>query len=364
MNDVLSGQRLVALIQYNIRDQVAAYMAERGIGTTMVGTPMELVAAVLDGGYPVAVLDIGLPNIEGPGLVREVLEADPETTVIVVSHPSDSTTAAFCLQHGAFDYLTKPLQLEELLAAVERGVRLRASGLQQAEISAWLKQELVKRTHELERERQKLQQVNVATLGALINVLEAKHPDFVGHSARVAELAATIAAELAMSDDEVEAVRAAGRLHDIGKIGVSDAVLQKKGALTPEEKQHIRKQVEIGFRILSPLTHLGSVTEFVHAHHENFDGSGYPRGLKGDAIPMGARIVAAAEVYDAITTSRPYQQTMTQTDAIARIRKLAGTKLDPAVVEALANAVERRSMLVFLDDSHDPRASTSSDAHH
>jgi putative nucleotidyltransferase with HDIG domain len=194
--------------------------------------------------------------------------------------------------------------------------------------------------------------------------LEAKHPDFVGHSARVAELAATIAAELAMSDDEVEAVRAAGRLHDIGKIGVSDAVLQKKGALTPEEKQHIRKQVEIGFRILSPLTHLGSVTEFVHAHHENFDGSGYPRGLKGDAIPMGARIVAAAEVYDAITTSRPYQQTMTQTDAIARIRKLAGTKLDPAVVEALANAVERRSMLVFLDDSHDPRASTSSDAHH
>jgi putative nucleotidyltransferase with HDIG domain len=353
------SERTVALLQHSIREQVQTFLTEREVDCVMVGSPIELVEALLDGGYAVAVVDIGLPNVDGPALVREVLEADPETSVVVVSHPTDATTAAFCLQHGAFDYLTKPLQLEELMLTVERGVRRRATEMQQEEISAWLKQELVKRTQELERERQKLQQINVATLGALINVLEAKHPDFVGHSARVAELAATIAAEMDMNDDDVEAVRAAARLHDIGKIGVSDAVLQKKGALTDEEKQHIRRQVEIGFNILSPLTHLGAVTDYVHAHHENFDGSGYPRGLAGEDIPVGARIVAAAEVYDAITTSRPYQDSMPQDEAIARLRKLAGSKLDPTVVEALARSVERRNMLVFLDDSHDPRRSIS-----
>ncbi len=213
----------------------------------------------------------------------------------------------------------------------------------------------MERTRELERERKKLEQINVATLGALINALEAKDPDFVGHSIRVAELSATIADHLGLSDDEVEAVRAAGRLHDIGKIGIRDEVLQKRGPLTPEEQEHVRQQVVIGFQILSPLTHLGLVTEYVRSHHEHWDGSGYPDGLAGEDIPIGARIVFAAEIYDAITTSRPYQQTLTEDEALAQMKRLGGTKLDPRIVEKLSEVVRKQRTLVFVDDvfTHD-----------
>jgi HD-GYP domain-containing protein (c-di-GMP phosphodiesterase class II) len=145
-------------------------------------------------------------------------------------------------------------------------------------------------------------------------------------------------------------VRIAGRLHDLGKIGTREAVLNKQGALTPEEFEHVKQHVIIGSQILAPLTHLGDIIPAVRHHHERFDGTGYPDGLRGEAIPLPARIIGAAEIYDALTTSRAYQEKMTGEQAIARIADLSGSVLDPAVFDALSSVVARRRTLVFLDE--------------
>ncbi len=142
----------------------------------------------------------------------------------------------------------------------------------------------------------------------------------------------------------------AGRLHDLGKIGVREAVLNKKGPLTREEYEHVKEHVVIGSQILAPLQHLGPIVGLVRSHHEHWDGSGYPDGLTGDDIPLGGRILCAAEIYDALTTSRPYQEKVSPEDATNRMRSLVGTVIDPRIMEAVAAAISRRKTLVFLSE--------------
>ena len=161
---------------------------------------------------------------------------------------------------------------------------------------------------ELRLEQATQERISVATLEALVNALEAKDAYLRGHSARVADLSAGVAAELGRSDEEVEMVRTAGRLHDIGKIGIREEVLNKQGPLTDDEYEHVKQHVLVGCQILAPLVHLGDVISFVRSHHERWDGFGYPDRLDGEAIPLGARIVGAVEIFDALTTSRPYQE--------------------------------------------------------
>jgi putative nucleotidyltransferase with HDIG domain len=166
----------------------------------------------------------------------------------------------------------------------------------------------------------------------------------------VADLSATLAHELGMSDEELEHVRVAGRLHDIGKIGTRESVLNKQGALTPEEFEHVKQHVIIGSQILAPLSHLGDIIPAVRHHHERWDGTGYPDGLRGEEIPIGARIIGAAEVFDALSTSRAYQEKMSPEKALERIADLAGTVLDPKVYDTLVAVVAKRHTLVFLDE--------------
>ena len=197
----------------------------------------------------------------------------------------------------------------------------------------------------------RLERISTATLEALVNALEAKDPYLRGHSARVADLSATIASQMELPDEEVEQIRVAGRLHDIGKIGTRESVMEKQGPLTPEEYDHVKQHVVIGSQILAPLHHLGPIIANVRSHHERWDGTGYAEGLKGEDIPLGARIIGAAEVYDALSTSRPYQDKLTPEQAVEHMADLSGTVLDPKVYEALATVVSRRGMLVFLDDA-------------
>jgi len=195
------------------------------------------------------------------------------------------------------------------------------------------------------------ERLSVATLEALVNALEAKDPYLRGHSARVADLSAMVAAEFGCPDEQVETVRTGGRLHDIGKIGIREEILNKQGPLTEEEFEHVKQHVTVGSQILSPLVHLRDVIGFVRSHHERWDGSGYPDRLEGEAIPLGARIVGAAEIFDALTTARPYQEKMPPEMAVERMRDLIGAVIDPAVHRALEAVVTRRQTLVFLDDS-------------
>ena len=298
--------------------------------------------------------DIRMPGTSGIDLVPQALAIEGDLAILMLSAINDATSAALCMQRGAMDYLTKPLDLDDLERAVQHALKRRDAQLEERQAKRWLKEELATRSVELQRERSKLERVSVATLEALINALEAKDPYMRGHSARVADLAATIAAELGTADDQVEQVRTAGRLHDIGKIGTREAVLNKQGPLTPEEFEHVKQHVIIAAQILAPLAHLGAVIDDVRHHHERWDGGGYPDGLKGDQIPLGARIIAAAEVYDALTTTRPYQEKLTPAQAAERMADLSGSVLEPRVYDALAAVVTRRKTLVFLEENVAP----------
>ena len=298
--------------------------------------------------------DIRMPGTSGVDLVPQALEIEPDLAILMLTAVNDATSAALCMQRGALDYLTKPIELADLGRAVQRALKRREMQLENRHLNQWLKEEVTTRTAELQRERHRLERVSTATLEVLVNALEAKDPYLRGHSARVADLSANIATEMRLTEEEVERIRVAGRLHDLGKIGTRDAVVNKEGPLTADEFEHVKQHVIIGAQILSPLVHLGDIVAMVKSHHERFDGTGYPDGLRGEEVPMGGRIIAVAEVYDALTTARPYQEKMTPEQAVERMADLSGTVLDPKVYEALVRLVSRRQTLVFLDEDAGP----------
>lgn len=338
-----------------LRNALSRFLTERGYEVAQARSGRDALEQLGAEKFALMLLDIRMPGLSGIDVVPEAVEADPDLAILMLTAMSDATSAAVCMQRGAMDYLTKPVELNDLANAVGRALKRRDTLLQNRQISSWLKEEVQRRTRELERERRKQQELTVATLEALINALEAKNVYLAGHSARVAALCATIAHELELADEDIDQIRMAGRLHDLGKIGVREEVLNKGGPLTEEEYQHVQSHVTIGAQILSPLTHLGPIVDYVRHHHEHWDGSGYPDGLAGEGIPIGARIIGAGEVYDALSTARPYQDQLTPEEAVERMRALVGKVIDPGVMEALARAVARRQTLVFIHDDQPAR---------
>ncbi len=296
-------------------------------------------------------LDIRLSDASGLDLVPTLLDLEPHAAILMLTAINDAKTAAMCMQRGAMDYLVKPVDLPDLERAISRALSRRRDMIEQAQTQAWLKHEVVQRGADLRRERGNLERISVATLEALVNALEAKDPFLRGHSARVADMSAMVAAEMKLSDEQIELVRTAGRLHDIGKIGIRESVLNKRGPLTQEEFDHVKTHTVIGAQILAPLTHLREVIGYVRSHHERADGTGYPDGLALEAIPIGARIIGAAEIYDALTTARPYQEKMTPEEAVSRMGDLVGTVVGGEVHRALEAVVSRNKALVFLDEA-------------
>lgn len=338
-----------------LRSALGQFLRYRGFAVRAAENGEGALEQLRQGGVALMLLDVRMPGLSGVDVVPEALDLDPDVAIIMLTAVSDATTAALCMQRGAFDYLTKPIELTDLGAAIDRALRRRDTQIQNRGITAWLKEEVSRQTEELRVKQLRLEQVTTATLEALINALEAKSEYLSGHSARVAAYAANIAHEMGLADEQVELVRVAGRLHDLGKIGVREAVLEKRGPLTPEEYGHVKQHVVTGAQILAPLRHLGPVVEYVRSHHEHWDGSGYPDGQTGEQIPLGGRIICAAEIYDALTSARPYQEKLGPEAAVDRMRMLAGSVIDPGVMEAFAAAVGRRQMLVFLRDEEQDR---------
>lgn len=333
-----------------IRNALKRFLAQQQYEVYAAGSGDEALNELRRHKIAVMLCDIRMPGTSGIDLVPQALDIEPELAILMLTAVNDATSAALCMQRGALDYLTKPIELADLGRAVQRALKRRETLLENRQLSQWLKEEVTARTAELQRERMKAERISVATLEALVNALEAKDPYMRGHSARVADLSATIAHELGLLEENIEHVRVAGRLHDIGKIGTRETVMNKEGPLTADEFEHVKQHVIIGSQILSPLTHLGPVTGAVRSHHERWDGTGYPDGLRGEGIPIEGRIIGAAEIYDALTTSRPYQEKMTPEQAVERIADLSGTVLDPKVYDALSAVVARRQTLVFLDE--------------
>jgi putative nucleotidyltransferase with HDIG domain len=337
-----------------IRNALRKYLKQQEFEVYTAGSGDEALQQLKLHKVALMLSDIRMPGTSGVDLVPQALELEPNLAILMLTAVNDATSAAMCMQRGAMDYLTKPIELADLGRAVQRALKRREMQLENRELNQWLKEEVTTRTAELQRERNRLERVSTATLEALVNALEAKDPYLRGHSARVADLSAAIAAEMNLPEETVERVRMAGRLHDLGKIGTREAVVNKEGALTADEFEHVKQHVIIGGQILAPLTHLGDVASMVRSHHERWDGSGYPDGLRGEDIPTGGRVIGGAEVFDALTTARPYQEKLSPEQAIQRMVDLSGTVLDPRVFEALSRIVGRRQTLVYLDEDVGP----------
>ncbi|MBI4798287.1 MAG: HD domain-containing protein [Desulfarculus sp.] len=229
--------------------------------------------------------------------------------------------------------LTRPEVPEPLRTVAE------AMGLMMVKVEA-REYRLGQLIEQLEELNQRIRQATIATVSAMANALAARNAYTEGHASRVGELAGATARELGLVEEEAQAVRLGGLLHDIGKIGFSDRLFEDHGQKNPPELvKIILRHPEVGYGILRGLDFLGPALDFVRCHHERLDGSGYPRHLKAPDIPRGALIIAAADGYDAMTTDRPYQQGMDQQTALANLRKQCPHRLDAEVVEALARVV-------------------------
>lgn len=334
----------------SIRRALATFLGTLGYEVTTASSGEEALAAVNTGpNFSLMLCDIRMPGMSGVQLVPKVLEIDPDVAIMMLSAVNDASTTTDVLSSGAMDYLMKPIELKDLERAVERILHRRALIHEQRSVERLVREEVAARTDELFAERRATQQMSVAVIEALIKAQEAKDIYLRGHSQRVADLAASIASAMGLEDELVEDIRLAGRVHDVGKIGIRESVLNKPDKLTREEFDHVKDSVRISVEILSPLRHLARILPYIQDHQEHWDGSGYPRGLAGPESAIGGRILHLADAYDAMTSRRAFREPMAPQRAMEILANEAGRQFDPEIFQAFKTVVLRRKSLTFID---------------
>jgi response regulator RpfG family c-di-GMP phosphodiesterase len=290
--------------------------------------------------FSLVLTDINMPGTSGTELCQYINKAYPDTVVIMVSGMTDITYAIEAMRQGAFDYITKPFDLAQVQIAIERALRYQVLIVAKRYYEESLEETVRLRTAELRllnedlnKMLEALYQNYRATLRALAGALEARDVETAGHSDRVVAYSLRLGRELGLSHKDLIALEQGALLHDIGKIGVRDSILLKTGALTVSEWEEMREHIAHGLRIINGIDFLRGASPVVAEHHEKYDGSGYPCGLRGEGIHINARIFAVADAFDAITSDRPYRASAPYGDARRELVSASGTHFDPVVVD-------------------------------
>ncbi len=296
-------------------------------------------------------LDIMMPGKSGHDVLQEIKAMYPDTAVIMITAVADVQTAISLMRMGAYDYIIKPVELNVLSLSLDRALEKRELIIENRDYQLHLEQRV-------EEQTQKIRQSFLNSTASLAYALEAKDKYTHGHSERVTEIAVTVAQELDVPKATVEKIRMAGLLHDVGKIGVSELILNKPGKLTSEEFELVKSHCEIGERILSPIVEDKEILEMVRHHHERYDGTGYPDGLSGKQMTPGASIsavteaynnilsqgalaLAVADAYDAMTSDRPYRPAMPTEDACSELERGKGKQFDPNIVDTFLSLTNK-----------------------
>ena len=329
-----TSQILIVDDEAGVRALLSRGLAARGHVCHAEADPLRALARLGRDAYAVVITDIRMPRMDGIALLKHIKARDPFTEVVIITGVFELRSGVEAMRAGAFDYVTKPFAIEEVALTVDRALHKRRLELQSQYHQEHLEAEVELRTFELLESNQRIQQLFVSMLKTLANTVEAKDTYTRGHSDRVAAHAIAVAARLELPATDLSRIELAGLLHDIGKIGVRETVLDKPGRLTDEEFEHIKQHAEIGERILQPVGEFALLLDAVRHHHERVDGGGYPDGLPGDELSLGAKILAVCDAYDAMTSERPYRSPFTHGHARDEIRRCMGSQFDPIVAEA------------------------------
>jgi putative two-component system response regulator len=286
---------------------------------------------------PVALvlLDIKMPDKSGIELLPEIKETYPDVAVIMATAVNNVDIAVQCLKQGADDYTCKPFNLDDVSLAVQRVLHKRRLQIDLREYQQFLEKKVEEQMAEMKR-------LFLGAIDALVSALEAKDKYTGGHSRRVTEIAVAVGKELGLPTQDMEDLRWGSLLHDVGKIAIHEAIQNKPGALTSEEYEHIMIHTEIGARIVRAVVN-GRITDIIEHHHDRYDGTGLHQVVAGNAIPLGARIVAVADAFDAMTSDRPYRSAMSRKEALDEIKRSISTQFDPVVADALLRVMSRQS---------------------
>jgi putative two-component system response regulator len=314
-----------------IRRLLYQKLSKEGYQCTEAGTAEQALNMLVTNPIALVILDIKMPDKSGIELLPEIKAGYPDTEVIMATAVNDINVAIECLKQGADDYICKPFNLEELSLSVQKALEKRRLHLEIREYQQYLEEKIEEQTGEIRK-------IFLGAIEALVSALEAKDKYTGGHSRRVTDIALALGKELGLSAQDIEDLRWGSLLHDVGKIAVDKVIQNKPGSLTREEYEHIMTHVHVGAEIVRPVVGK-KITEMIEHHHDHYDGSGLHQVIMGDDIPLGARILAVADAFDAMISDRPYRSAMSITDIVEEIKRCAGTQFDPVVVAAFLNTV-------------------------
>jgi len=325
---------LVVDDETHVRAMIGSTLERNGYEVQLASSVREALEALEANTYDLVLTDIVMQDLNGIALLEKLHAQQPNLPVVMVTAIHDISVAIDSMRRGAYDYLLKPFERDHLIGTVERALRHRQVLEESHNYQQSLEQMVRARTEMLRHAMEDLEHSYDVTLEALGDALDLKDSETEGHSKRVTAYTIALARAMGLSPAEIKIIARGAFLHDIGKMAIPDEILRKPGKLTPEEQDVMREHCTRGYHMLRKIPFLSGAAEIVFCHQEHFDGSGYPSGLAGRDIPVGARIFAVADTLDAITSDRPYRKARSFDAAREEVLRCSGTQFDPAVVEA------------------------------
>jgi putative nucleotidyltransferase with HDIG domain len=328
-----SDRILVVDDEEAIREIVSSMLVGAHFQARQAASGVEALALLESGDeFDLVLSDLMMAEMDGIALLERAKERFPDMPVVMVTAVHDISIALQAIRNGAYDYLLKPFEREQLLATVRRALENRRLKRENDAYRTNLEALVAARTQQLRTAMADLERSYDITLEALGEALDLRDAETQGHSRRVTAFTIAIARKMGLPKEEISVIARGAFLHDIGKMGIRDDILRKPGKLNPEEVNIMKEHAYLGYKILKNIPFLTDAAEIVYAHQERYDGTGYPRGLKGEEIPLGARIFSIADTLDAMTSDRIYRGAQTVTAARQEIEHWAGRQFDPDIV--------------------------------